>query len=73
MIILTVECLKAAGLSDFQVELGHAGFFSGLIKEAAFDEDTVIELKSLIENKNYFGIEELLSDSRYQMSLRRYS
>ncbi len=71
MIILTVECLKAAGLSDFQVELGHAGFFSGLIKEAAFDEDTVIELKSLIENKNYFGIEELLSDKQVSNELKK--
>lgn len=61
MIAMIIDCLRAAGLEEFQVEIGHTGFFEGLVKEAGLTEDEEDELKLLLENKNYFGIEELLS------------
>ena len=61
LLALIIEALKAAGLKEFQVELGHADFYRGLAEEAGMDEDTQEQLRDLIENKNYFGVDELLS------------
>lgn len=60
MIALTVECLQCAGLKEFQVEIGQADFFLGIVEEAGFDEEETEQLRILIENKNLFGVEELL-------------
>jgi ATP phosphoribosyltransferase regulatory subunit len=60
-IAMIIDSLKAAGLEEFQVEIGHTGFFEGLVKEAGLSADEEEELKLLLENKNYFGIEELLN------------
>ncbi len=55
--------MKAAGLTEFQVELGEVDFFRGLLEEAGLDEEMEERLRDhLIENKNYFGVEELLKD-----------
>ncbi len=61
LLALIIEALKTAGLKEFQVELGHADFYRGLAEEAGMDEDTQEQLRDLIENKNYFGVDELLS------------
>ena len=52
--------MLASGLTEFQVELGEADFFRGLIEEADIEEEIEWKLRELIENKNYFGVEELL-------------
>ncbi|MEH2929033.1 ATP phosphoribosyltransferase regulatory subunit [Candidatus Ventrimonas sp. KK005] len=61
MIALVIDALKAAGLQEFQVELGQVDFFRGLVEEAGMDGETQEQLRELIENKNFFGVEELLS------------
>ena len=59
MLALTVECLLEAGLKEFQLEIGNADFFRSLIEEAGLkNKEDVINLRTLIENKNMFGIEE---------------
>ena len=60
MVALTIECLLKSGLKEFQLEIGHAGFFNGLVKEAGFSERETAKLRSLIESKNFFGVEDLL-------------
>jgi ATP phosphoribosyltransferase regulatory subunit len=65
MIAMVIDALKAAGLQEFQVELGQVEFYRGLVEEAGLDEDTQEELRELVEMKNYFGVEELLN--RYTM------
>lgn len=57
MIALAVHLLLAAGLTEFQIDVGHVGFFKGLIEEAGMDEEKIQDLRELIENKNYFGVE----------------
>lgn len=61
MIALTIECLLKAGLKEFQVEIGHAGFINGLLEEAVFDSGEAEQLKYMIESKNRFGVEDLVS------------
>ncbi len=70
MIALTIECLKKAGLKEFQVEVGHADFFNGLVEEAEFDEEEVEQLKALISSKNLFGVEELVSQKEISADLK---
>ncbi len=59
MVALAINLLLEAGLENFQIDLGHVGFFKGLIEEAGIDEDTELKLRALIEQKNNFGVEEL--------------
>ncbi len=60
IIALVVDSLKATGLKEFLVELGQVDFYKGLLQECGFDEETEQELRVRIENKNNFGVEELL-------------
>ncbi len=62
MIALTIDCLKQAGLEEFQVEVGEADFFRGLVEEAGFQESEIETLRLLIEEKNIFGVEEMIAE-----------
>lgn len=70
MIALTISCLLEVGLKDFQVEIGQADFFKGLIEEAHFEEEEVEQLRILIENKNLFGVEALVSSKEISDELK---
>lgn len=59
MIAMLIDSLLAAGLEKFQVEIGHIGFFQGLLQEASLAEEDEVQLRTLIEEKNYFGVEEM--------------
>lgn len=60
VIALIVESLKEAGLKEFQVSVGQVAFFKGLIEEAGFDEDLEENIRILMEEKNFFGAEQLI-------------
>lgn len=71
IIALVVQMLLASGLKEFQISIGHVGFFDALAKEAGFDEQTVLELKELIKNKNTFGVEKLLAGQEISDSVKK--
>ena len=71
MIALMIDCLKASGLKEFQVELGQAHFYESLLKEAALEPEIEEELSRLIENKNPFGVEALLKGLPLKDELRQ--
>ncbi len=60
MIALTVECMQAAGLKEFQIEIGEVGFFKAIVREAGLEEDDIDEMRALINDKNSFGLEDLM-------------
>ncbi len=70
MIALTVDCLLDAGLGYFQVEIGQADFFRGLMEEAGIAPDEAEMLRVLIENKNMFGVEEIISGKNLPDNLK---
>ncbi|ROR29336.1 ATP phosphoribosyltransferase regulatory subunit [Mobilisporobacter senegalensis] len=70
MIALTISCLLDAGLKEFQLEIGQADFFKGLAEEAKFEEEEVEQLRILIENKNLFGVEALVSSKDITKELK---
>lgn len=61
MIACVVDCLKAAGLTEFQIEIGEVEFFKGLIKEAGVSADVEEKIRDYIQIKNFFGLSEYVS------------
>lgn len=60
MIALAVQLLKTAGLTDFQISIGHVDFLGGLLEAAGMDEETEEQVKEFISNKNFYGVEEIV-------------
>ena len=60
MIAMTIECLLKSGLKEFKVDIGHAGLFRGLVKEAGLSEEEIEKLKMYLENKNIFAVEDMI-------------
>ena len=71
MIAMVIDALRETGLKEFQVELGQVEFYRGLVEESGMDEETQEKLRVLIENKNYFGVEELLSEQTMSEDLKK--
>ena len=69
IIAMTVKVMLDAGLTDFQISIGHVGLFQALAEEAALSEDVLNELKELISIKNHFGAEELLAKQNLRSDL----
>lgn len=63
IIALVVNALKDAGLDEFLVEIGQVDFYKGLLEECGFEDELEQELRLRIENKNSFGVEELLDSN----------
>lgn len=61
ILCMVVDCLLSAGLKEFQLSVGHAEFFQGLLEAAGVTEEDEEELRSLISNKNFFGVEEFVA------------
>ena len=71
MIAMVVNGLRAVGLSEFQVSIGHVDFISSLLKAADLNEAESLEIRSLITNRNYFGVDELLDSRAVKGSVRK--
>jgi len=71
MLAITIECLLKAGLKEFQLELGNADFLRSLIDEVGFsNQEDIAKLKDLIENKNMFGMEEIIINKDLSKGLK---
>ncbi len=71
MISMVVDCLRAAGLKEFQISVGHADFFRGLKEAAGLKEEQEEELRGLIANKNFFGVDEMISSMNLKEELKQ--
>lgn len=71
MLSMAVSCLKAAGLKEFQISVGHADFFRGLMDAAGLLEEQEDEVRNLISNKNFFGLEELMETMNLNPDLKK--
>lgn len=71
IISMVIECLKTTGLKDFQLSIGHADFFRGLMEAAGLLEEQEEELRNLISNKNFFGVEEFVGTLNLSLELKQ--
>ena len=69
LLAMTVECLLASGLREFQVSVGQVDYFKSLLREADLDEEAEEHLQELIAEKNYFGVEELVGEQKLDPKL----
>ena len=51
--------------------MGHAQFFRGLAEAAGLDEEQQQELRELLANKNYFGVEEMVEGMHLNDTLKK--
>lgn len=62
VIAMAIDTLEASGLTDYQLELGHSGFFRALTEGMELDEETKEQMHNLIERKNFAGLGEFLDN-----------
>ena len=69
MVAMLIQSLLACGLKEFYVEIGQVQFFNGLVEAAGLKEEIADELRTKIQEKNYFGVEELLKSQNIDSRL----
>ena len=57
ILTMVVEALNAVEITEFQISVGHAGFFNALLEAAELDKDEQEVLRELLDNKNFLGLE----------------
>lgn len=57
VIALAVEALKTAGLPSFQIDIGHVGYFNGLLNSLAVPADARRALRLALLHRDYVGFE----------------
>ena len=62
MLSMIVDCIKAIGIEKFQISVGHAGFFEALMEAANLKRKQANQLRELLNNKNFLGVEALVKE-----------
>lgn len=62
IIALLIEAVLSSGLTEFQVEVGHIGFFKGLAAKAGLSAEGEAEMREIIRNKNIFRVGEIIEE-----------
>ena len=60
VIAMAVRCLDAAGLRDYQVDVGHSEFFQGLLDGLDLPADLKPGVKSALADRDFVALEGLL-------------
>ena len=71
ILAMTVECLLAAGLTEFQVSVGQVDYYKAIFAQTGMSQEEEEELRELISQKNYFGVEELVKSKHMDKSLAK--
>lgn len=70
IIKMAIETIKLAGIDEFTIELGQVEFFKGLMEQTKFDDEIIELVRTMIEAKDYFGVEELLDSKKVDISIK---
>ena len=62
MIAMTVEGLRALGLSEFQIDVGQTAFFGGILEDLGADPETARGLRSALARKDVSALERRVAD-----------
>jgi ATP phosphoribosyltransferase regulatory subunit len=60
VIAQAAEALKNVGIENFQIDIGQVGFFKGIMQETGLSEDEIEQIRTLIDTKDFVGIELLV-------------
>lgn len=64
VLALAADSLRACGLKQFHIELGHVGFFQDLVQAAGLPQDEGETARRLIEGKNFAALADFLAPYR---------
>lgn len=70
MLAMVVDGLKKIGLKEFQVNIGHVDFIHSLLESTDLEEAEKEEIRTLIVNRNYFGVEEILDNRKAEKAVK---
>ncbi len=62
VIATVIDCFLATGLTEFQIEIGEVDFFKGILENTNLEETVIDEIRGLIHNRNFFGLEILIKE-----------
>jgi ATP phosphoribosyltransferase regulatory subunit len=71
VISIAIQALKETGLENFQVDIGQVEFFNGLMEETGLSEEDVSHVRTLIDRKDYVGLEEYLNSRIIDCDLKK--
>lgn len=60
MLAMVADGLKRIGLKEFQISIGHIDYIYSLMESTGLSDESKKEIYMLINNRNYFGVEEVL-------------
>ncbi len=63
VVAFAAECLKAVGVKDFIIDIGHVGFYKGLLEGSGLSEEAAEELRGYINAKDEVNVEIALRHS----------
>jgi ATP phosphoribosyltransferase regulatory subunit len=61
IIVMAVDALRACGLENFHIEIGHAGYFRSVAQKLDMDAEQLETLRGLIEGKEFAALAEFLA------------
>lgn len=70
MLAMVVDCIKAIGIDDFQISVGHAGFFDALLDAANMRRKQANTLRGFLDNKNFLGVEAFVEALEIEEALK---
>lgn len=70
LVAMVADSLKKVGLKEFQISVGHADFIQSLLDAADLNEEQSGEVRTLITNRNFFGVDELLEGYSVKKNVR---
>lgn len=71
MIAMVIDGLHSAGLQEFQINIGHVDFIRSLMEATGFSGEKIAEIHTLITNRNYFGVEEILLSEKVSEDIQQ--
>lgn len=70
VIARAIEISLNAGLKDFQIDVGHSEFFTGIMEEVGFSEKETEDTRLLIEKKDFAELELLLEKRNVDQKMK---
>ena len=67
---MVVDSLRACGLEDFKITVGHSLFLPSLLQAANANENIQFEIEDYLANKNFFGVEEVVDKMQMDAKIR---
>jgi len=71
VIAMAINAVKAAGLENFQIDVGQVEFFKGLMEETGLSDDDIEQMRVLIDKKDFLAIEELVDGKNIKDELKQ--